>query len=157
MAATTEHSVRIEAPIGVVWEITNDIRRWPALYTEYASAEVLHERPGYVRFRLTMHPDENGVAWSWVSERYLDESTHSVRARRVDPGPFEYMNIWWDYEADGAAATVMRWRQEFHMKPGAPVDDAAMASRIDTNTPVQMAHIASAIETAVAVAGGPPR
>ncbi|MDQ2877135.1 MAG: SRPBCC family protein [Actinomycetota bacterium] len=156
MAAATEHSVGIEAPIAVVWEITNDVRQWPALFTEYASVEVLEERPGYVRFRLTMHPDENGVAWSWISERDLDKSTYSVRAQRVETGPFEYMNIRWDYEADGTAATRMRWQQEFQMKPGAPVDDAAMATRIDTNTPVQMAHIKSAIEAA-AVAAGPPR
>jgi ribosome-associated toxin RatA of RatAB toxin-antitoxin module len=157
MAATTEHSVRIEAPVAVVWELTNDVRQWPELFTEYASAEVLEERPGYVRFRLTMHPDENGVAWSWVSERDLDAGARSVRARRVETGPFEYMNIWWDYEADGAAATVMRWRQEFQMKPGAPVDDAGMAARIDANTPVQLAHITSAVEAAVAAAAGSPR
>ena len=49
--------------------MTNDVESWPELFTEYASAEILDREGDTVRFRLTMHPDENGKVWSWVSER----------------------------------------------------------------------------------------
>lgn len=147
MAARTENTVRIQAPLDLVWDITNDVPAWPGLYSEYAEAEVLEAAPDYVKFRLTMHPDENGVSWSWVSERRLDRANRSVVARRVETGPFEYMNIHWSYEADGDA-TVMRWAQDFQMKPQAPVDDAGMAERIDANSPIQMELIKNAVERA---------
>ncbi|SCL35286.1 aromatase [Micromonospora nigra] len=141
----TENSVVIAAPLPLVWEVTNDVAGWPDLFTEYANAEILARDGDTVRFRLTMHPDENGVAWSWVSERTPDPATRQVRARRVETGPFEYMNIHWTYteEPDG---TRMTWVQDFAMKPTAPVDNAGMAERINTNSVVQLAIIRDRIE-----------
>ena len=88
MAGRTENSIDIAAPLELVWEITNDVARWPDLYTEYASAEVLEHEGDTVTFRLTMHPDENGVEWSWVSERVMDAERREVRARRIESGRF---------------------------------------------------------------------
>ena len=91
-----------------------------------------------------MHPDENDKVWSWVSEWTADAAMHTVKAHRVETGPFEYMNIQWFYEpVDGG--TKMRWVQDFQMKPTAPLD-AAMAARINTNTPIQMRAIKEKIE-----------
>ena len=145
MAAHTDNSVVINAPIDLVWEMTNDVANWPNLFTEYAEAEILEQSGNTVRFRLAMHPDENGKVWSWVSERTADPATHTVMARRVETGPFEYMNIQWFYEpVEGG--TKMRWVQDFQMKPGAPVDDEGMATRINTNSPIQMQAIKEKVE-----------
>jgi quercetin dioxygenase-like cupin family protein/ribosome-associated toxin RatA of RatAB toxin-antitoxin module len=146
VGAYTENEIGIDAPIGFVWDQTNDVRSWPDLFTEYASVDVLDELPGTVRFRLTMHPDEQGRVWSWVSERTCDRTTWSVRARRVETGPFEYMNIDWRYHEPEPGRTVLRWRQEFSMKPDAPLDDAGMVERINRNTVVQMSVIKQRIE-----------
>ena len=145
MTARTENSVVINAPLDLVWSRTNDVTNWPRLFTEYAKAEVLAEEDGRVRFRLTMHPDENGNEWSWVSERVADWTTRVVLAHRVEPGPFRFMQIRWTYDEvdDGV---LMRWVQEFEMRPGAPVDDAAMAENINTNSPLQMAAIKAKLE-----------
>ena len=145
MTARTENSVVINAPLDLVWSRTNDVANWPQLFTEYAKAEVLAEEDGRVRFRLTMHPDENGNEWSWVSERVADWTTRVVLAHRVEPGPFRFMQIRWTYDEvdDGV---LMRWVQEFEMRPGAPVDDAAMAENINANSPVQMAAIKAKLE-----------
>ncbi len=145
MAGHTENEVEIDAPFDLVWDMTNDVANWPNLFTEYASAEILSEEDGKVTFRLSMHPDENGKVWSWVSERTADPETHTVKARRVETGPFEYMNIQWFYEPveDG---TRMRWIQDFQMKPQAPVDDAWMEANINKNTPIQMGVIKEKIE-----------
>lgn len=145
MSARTECSVTVDAPMELVWKMTNDVADWTNLFSEYAKAEVLDEREGVIRFRLTMHPDEQGKVWSWVSERTPDEVGRTVRSKRVETGPFAYMHIFWEYfqEADGVR---MRWSQEFAMKPTAPVDDAGMAERINRNTPVQMNLIKQRIE-----------
>ncbi|MET8908099.1 SRPBCC family protein [Micromonospora sp. NPDC004551] len=145
----TENAVDIAAPLPLVWEITNDVARWTELFTEYAVAEILHREGDTVRFRLTMHPDENGTSWSWVSERTADPATREVRARRVETGPFEYMRIHWRYD-EIPGGTRMTWVQDFAMKPTAPVDNAGMTERINTNSAVQLAVIKEKIERAYA-------
>ncbi|WP_319461706.1 SRPBCC family protein [Micromonospora sp. RTP1Z1] len=141
----TENSVVIDAPLPLVWRVTNDVARWTELFTEYAVVEILEQTGDTVRFRLTMHPDENGVSWSWVSERTADPATRQVRAHRVETGPFEYMRIHWRYD-EVPAGTRMTWVQDFAMKPTAPVDNTGMTERINANSRVQLAVIKERIE-----------
>jgi aromatase len=145
VAGHTENEITIAAPVDLVWDMTNDLDRWPQLFSEYASCEVLSREDDTVTFRLTMHPDENGKVWSWVSERVADREKLVVRARRVETGPFEYMNIVWEYE-ETPDGTRMHWTQDFAMKPDAPVDDAWMTDNINRNSPIQMALIRDRIE-----------
>lgn len=146
---STEHVILIDAPFEDVWRETNNVRAWPTLFSEYASAEILEERDGYVKFRLTTHPDENGKAWSWVSERSYSRPTGVVDAQRVETGPFEYMNIRWEYrEVDGGVE--MRWKQDFRMRPAAPVDDETMTARINARSPREMSRIKEIIESGYA-------
>ncbi len=145
MAARTDNSVVIAAPLERVWEITNDVEHWPGLFTEYAEATILERKGNTILFRLTMHPDENGTKWSWVSERTADPATHTIKSHRVETGPFEHMNIEWYYEAV-EGGTSMRWVQEFHMKPQAPVNDEQMEARLNKNTQIQMRIIKEKIE-----------
>lgn len=148
-AGHTDNSTIVNAPLDFVWQMTNDLRQWPDLFTEYAAVEILSEVGSTFRFRLSMHPDQNGVVWSWVSERTLDHDAHHVVAQRVEPGPFEFMNIDWSY-AEVPGGVAMRWIQDFRMKPTAPIDTAAMTARIDANSKVQMAIIAAKVEAAAA-------
>jgi aromatase len=151
MSAVADSSIVINAPMDLVWDMTNDVESWPQLYTEYSKAEILERNGNTVKFRLTMHPDENGKEWDWVSERTSEKSTHTVRARRLETGPFEYMNIFWEYhEVDGGVN--MRWVQEFQVKAEMPFNDEAMAKHLKDNTAVQMAHIKDQIEQAAKLA-----
>ncbi|MCM2417846.1 MULTISPECIES: SRPBCC family protein [unclassified Streptomyces] len=145
MTGHTDNEIVINAPLDLTWELTNDLERWPQLFSEYASVDVLERQGDTVTFRLTMHPDENGTVWSWVSEREADPKTFTVRARRVETGPFEHMNIRWEYREvpDG---TSMRWLQDFAMKPTAPVDDAGMTDHINRNSLIQMERIREQVE-----------
>jgi aromatase len=148
-AGHTDNSIVIAADPDLVWEVTNDLTRWPQLFSEYASVEILDHTGDTFRFRLTMHPDDNGQVWSWVSERTLDPVARRVRARRVEPGPFEFMDIEWTYTpVDGG--TRMRWVQDFRMRPQAPVDTPTMTTRINANSKVQMKLIAAKVEDAAA-------
>lgn len=145
MPGHTDNEIVIAAPLDLVWDMTNDLENWPQLFSEYASVEVLDRQGDLVRFRLTMHPDENGQVWSWVSERETDRDALSVRARRVEPGPFEFMEIRWEY-AEVPAGTRMRWIQDFAMKPTAPVDDEGMTGHINRNSKIQMQLIREKVE-----------
>lgn len=144
----TDNSIFIAAPLDHVWQMTNDLANWPNLFTEYASVDILERRDdSYFLFRLAMHPDAEGRVWSWVSERTLDAVAHRVSARRVEPGPFEFMDIEWTYQPV-TGGTTMRWVQDFRMRPTAPVDTAAMTARIDANSKMQMAIIAQKVQAA---------
>ncbi|MBV6696722.1 SRPBCC family protein [Kitasatospora aureofaciens] len=143
----TESSTVVAAPFDLVWEMTNDVAGWPQLFTEYADAEILEQQGDTVRFRLTMHPDDQGVVRSWVSERTSDRTTRSVRARRVETGPFEYMNIFWDYR-EIPEGVLMRWVQDFHVRAELPFGDEEMAAHLKANTVVQMQAVKERIEDA---------
>jgi len=147
MAGHTSNSIVIDAPMDFVWERTNDVASWPELFSEYSLAEILEQDGPRVTFRLALHPDENGTVWSWVSQRTTDAATRTVRAHRVETGPFEYMNIHWQYTQTDQGVR-MQWTQDFHMKDGAPLDDDGMTDRINRNTVVQMNIIKRKVETA---------
>jgi len=151
MAGHTDNSIVIDAPMDLVWRMTNDIESWTELFSEYSVAEVLERRGDTYRFRLALHPDESGKVWSWVSERTVDEATRTVRAQRVETGVFKYMSLFWEYTQtdDGVR---MRWVQDFEMKPMAPLDDAGMTARLNTNTVAQMALIKGKVEAAARAA-----
>lgn len=148
MAGHTDNSVVINAPLDFVWERMNDVESWPTLFSEYSAAEIIERKSDNTfTFRLSTHPDPeyNGQIWSWVSERTVDEATHSTKSHRIETGHFEYMNIEWYFEpADGG--TNMRWVQDFHMKPTAPNDDKGAEEYLNRNTKVQMGVIKERLE-----------
>ncbi|MEU7985023.1 SRPBCC family protein [Streptosporangium canum] len=156
MAGHTDNAIVIKAPMELVWDMTNDVASWPQLFSEYAAAEILERGGDTVTFRLTMHPDEEGRVWSWVSERTADPVKREVRAHRIETGPFEFMNIYWEYREveDGVR---MRWVQDFHMKPQAPADDDGMTEHLNRNTAIQMDRIRGLVEAAAAAFAGPGR
>jgi aromatase len=149
MAGHTDNAVIVHAPIDLVWDMTNDIESWPHLFSEYATAEVLARDGNTVRFRLTTYPADDGTVWSWISERTIDVPTRTVLARRIEPGAFEYMHIRWTYH-EVASGVEMRWVQDFHLRPDAPLDDKTMTERININTALQMTRIKSLLEKAAA-------
>lgn len=154
MSGHTEAAVVIDAPMDLVWDMTNDVESWTELFTEYAEAEILERDGDTVRFRLALHPDESGKVWSWVSERTPDRESRTVRARRIETGPFEFMHIFWEY-TPVEGGVEMRWVQEFHVKDEMPFDDEAMAAHISKNTAEQMPHIKERVEQAARRANRP--
>ncbi|MFC0542665.1 SRPBCC family protein [Kutzneria chonburiensis] len=149
MAGHIDNAIVIDAPMKLVWDMTNDVERWPELFSEYQAAEILSRQGDRVTFRLTMRPDEQGRVWSWVSERTADPASRTVRSHRVETGVFEFMRIYWEY-SDVVGGVRMRWVQDFHLKPSAPIDDAGMTERMNANTVIQMGLIKQKIEAALA-------
>lgn len=148
MTGHTDNSIVIAAPLDTIWDMTNDVESWPQLFSEYQDAQVLERTGDTLRIRLTLKPDPDGRVWSWVSDRTPDRSTHTVRAHRVEKGPFEYMELAWSYhEVDDGV--LMRWVQDFAMRSDAPFTDEAMTERLDRNTRIQMQVIKDNIERSV--------
>jgi aromatase len=154
MAGRTDNAVVINAPLELAWDMTNDLESWPTLFTEYSAVEILERRGNTVRFRLTMHPDDEGKVWSWVSERTADPVRHTVEARRLEMGPFEYMRISWTYSPASSGMTRMRWIQEFAMKATAPVDDDQAAAHINRQARREMERIRQVVEAESAARSG---
>ena len=149
MAGHTDNAVVIDAPLDLVWDMTNDVESWPDLFTEYADAQILERRGDTLVMRLTLNPDPDGTVWSWVSERTPYRENLTVKAHRVETGPFEYMNLLWTYrEVEGGVE--MRWRQDFSMKPSAPFTDESMTERLNRVAPGQMDSIRRRIENRAA-------
>jgi aromatase len=133
----------------------NDVEKWPDLFSEYAKAEILEREGNTMKFRLTTHPDPeyDGQVWTWVSERTIDPSSHTVKAHRIETGPFDHMDIEWFFEpADGG--TKMRWVQDFSMKPEAPANDEQAQDYINKNTREQMGVIKERIESSLGKGSG---
>jgi aromatase len=151
MAAHTDNTVIINAPIELVWDVTNDLENWPNLFTEYSDVKILERDGNRIVFRITMHPDAQGNAWSWVSERVPDRATYTVKSKRIELGWFQYMNIEWYYEPV-EAGTKMRWVQDFSMNPTAPFNDEQQEGNINKNTRIQMDVIKERIERRVGAA-----
>ncbi len=147
MAGHTDNQVTIAAPRDFVWERMMNIERWTDLFTEYAKAEVVEEDGNRVQFRLTTHPDPDydGKVWSWMSERVADPENYQSKSRRIETGPFEYMNIEWYFD-EAEDGTVMRWVQDFSMKPEAPANDEQATEYLNKNTKEQMQVIKERLE-----------
>lgn len=141
------NAVLIHAPVEDVFRLTNDVRAWPDLFTEYASSEVLEETAESVTFRLTTHPDESGTQWSWISTRWTNAERKSTYSKRnPEAGPFEQMEIRWSYDSVGPTDTVMIWEQEFRMKPNAPFTDQHATNHLNTQTKIQQKIIKERVE-----------
>ena len=151
MTAHTDNAVEINAPLEFVWDRMMDIEGWPTLFSEYAKAEVIEREGDRVVFRLTTHPDPeyDGQVWSWTSERIADPASHSSKSRRIETGPFEYMNIEWYFEPSDSG-TRMRWVQDFSMKSTAPANDEQAEQYMNKNTKEQMGVIKQRLETQAA-------
>jgi len=152
MAGHTDNEIFIAAPFDVVWELANDVESWPELFDgEYAAVEVLERHPGRVRFRLTTTPVD-GKVYSWTSERCMDRAAGTVAARRLESGVFRYLHIFQSFTpTDGGV--VLRWVQDFELRPDAPIDVQRMQARIDSGCRQNLARHKLLSECRVAGSG----
>src|SRR5262249_40352051 len=153
MAAHVENEVLIGAPLDLVWDVANDIERWPELFAgEYARAEVLERADGRVRFRLTTTPGPDGAGHRWESERWMDRARGTVQARRIEPGPFRYVHIFQSFTTV-IGGTRLRWVQDFEARPDAPFSDEQARRRIDAAARANLCRHREIIEAAVIRSG----
>ena len=75
----------------------------------------------------------------------MDADNYTTKSRRIETGPFEYMNIEWYFEpADGG--TTMRC-PDFSMKESAPANDEQAEEYLNKNMAEQMKAIKERLES----------
>jgi len=142
------NAVLITATVDDVFRLTNDVRTWPSLFTEYESSEVLEEEPDCVTFRLTTKPNEQGEQYSWVARRKTDRIRRSTYSERMpSSGPFERMIIRWWYDPVEQDSTVMTWEQEFTIKADVSLTEEAATNYLNKQTRIQQQAIKEKIES----------
>jgi len=140
--AHTKNSITINAPYERVFDITNDIERWPELFDEYTEAKILNRKGNKITFQLT-----NKQGDSWRSSRILDKENRMCTAKREEPMfPFKYMKLKWTYE-EGEDGVKMTWEQDFEMDPGAKYNDAQAEELINKHSVENMKRIKELIES----------
>jgi aromatase len=138
----TENSIIIRAKREPVFDITNDIERWPEFFDEYTAARILHRSNDRITFQLT-----NKEGKTWKSSRALDKVSYQCTAEREEPKfPFLYMHIKWTYE-EVAEGTKMTWIQDFEMDPKSGYTDEQAVDHINRHSSVNMENIKKLIET----------
>ena len=140
--AHTKNSITINAPYEMVFDITNDIERWPELFDEYTEGKILNREGNKITFQLT-----NNQGNSWRSSRILDKENKLCTAQREEPMfPFKYMNLKWTYEEDEKGVT-MTWEQDFEMDPKAKFNDTQAEELINKHSLENMKRIKELIES----------
>jgi aromatase len=140
----TCNAIIINAPYDLVFEISNDIRRWTELFgSEYKKAEILKREANKITFRLTDDEDK-----SWVSWRLLYKDNFFTYSERFEPKfPFEYMKIIWLYtpKPEGVELT---WIQHFKMDAKAKFSDEQVEGFINKHSKDNLLIFKQVIEEA---------
>lgn len=126
----TVNSIVINAPYEKIFDISNDISRWPELFGgEYKRAEVVKKEGNKITFRLT--DDENRT---WQSWRLLFKDKFLAYAEREEPKfPFKFMKIIWLY-TPRPQGIEMTWIQHFEMDEKAKFNDQQVEGFINKHS-----------------------
>ncbi|MEW6606374.1 MAG: SRPBCC family protein [bacterium] len=140
--AHTENSIIIEAERDRVFDVTNDIERWPELFDEYKEAKILCREDNKITFQLT-----NNEGKIWRSSRILDKENYQCTAEREEPKfPFKFMHLKWFYE-EVPQGTKMTWIQDFEMDSESGYTNEEAENAINEHSKVNMERIKKIIET----------
>ena len=147
----TDNAVVVAAPRQFVWDTMNELERWPELFSEYAVGLRDPRSDGdTVRFRLTTHPDPEhdgtGLELGVGAHRRRRDVHVEGPPRRDRPVSVHAHRVVLRRVPEG---TLMRWRQDFSMKPTAPVDDARAEDYMNRNTRKQMGVVKERLERAL--------
>ncbi|MCM8773624.1 MAG: polyketide cyclase [Candidatus Omnitrophica bacterium] len=126
----TCNSIIINTSYDKVFDISNDIERWPELFGgEYKEAKIIKRDNNKITFLLT---DREGR--SWRSFRLLFKDKYFTYAEREEPKfPFKYMKIIWLYTPKDEGIE-MTWIQHFEMDEKAKFTDKQVEELINKHS-----------------------
>lgn len=137
----TYNWILIEKDIATVFDLTNDIERWPEYFNEYTAARVLSRTEKKIAFELTNNENQ-----TWQSVRFLDKDHWLATATRGEPRlPFKYMHLRWIYRPV-PRGTEMTWEQFFEMDPASGITDGQAGRRITEHSRLNLERIKALIE-----------
>ncbi|GAB2678785.1 SRPBCC family protein [Nocardia goodfellowii] len=138
-------SVIIDAPVDMVYEISNRIDQWPEMIPEYLKAEILRHEGRKIWFRLT-----NADNASWVSWRMLYPPLISY-AERFDPlAPFTFNHLTWVYQPLPGYRSQMTWDMYFELAEDKRDEEPQWRERMAEHTAANQEAMRDYIESLVA-------
>ncbi|MBC2876899.1 MULTISPECIES: aromatase/cyclase [Streptomyces] len=81
----TEHTVTVDAPVDVVWDVLVDVEGYARIFPPTREAKIVEESPEHQIVRLVV--DVNGELQSWVSRRDIDHKRHVIAYRQLELAP----------------------------------------------------------------------
>ena len=140
-----QNNVSIRANRQAVFDITNDIARWPEYFDEYTDARILDSTRSGQFTALTFELSNSHSSWrSW---RLLDHANYFAIAERQDPlYPFAYMHLRWSYE-ETSQGTDMTWTQDFELDHSFSRPLADVLTSMQSHTQQNQMNIKRFIET----------
>jgi len=143
MKGYIENNIVVLGDVKEIFQLTNDIERWPELFTEYENVQILERNDKGILFKLTTIDGK-----SWTSRRVTKEQLMVAEAFRIHPKfPFLDMNIIWKYEKlPQNIGVVMTWIQKFDVDPGCGHDIYDMESYLNRSSRKQMKAVKQNVE-----------
>lgn len=150
MSVHLQRSIDIQAPLGFVFEQSNQLDQWPQMIPEYLSVEVIRCEGHKVWFRLTNANEDSWVSWRMFAPPVL------AYAERLDPmGPFEFNQITWTYAPTPGGMTIMTWNMFFSLKEEIRVQEQIWAERMAEHVEANQAHMKLWLEARAPVSWSP--
>ncbi len=143
MSGYTENNIIIIGEPEKIFDLTNNIERWPELFTEYKEAKILEKNKSEILFKLTTKDGKN-----WMSKRSIDSTKMEANAKRIEPMfPFKKMDIKWKYEKlPQDLGIIMTWIQDFEVDPLCKHDTYDMESYLNRTSRIQMKEVKLNVE-----------
>jgi aromatase len=144
MRGYVENSIVILGDAESIFKLTNNIERWPDLFSEYKKVKIIENRGNEILFEL-----ETVNGKKWQSKRTVDCVSMSAKAERVNlKTPFVDMQIRWEYEKlPKNIGVIMTWIQEFIVEPNCGHDTYDMESYLNKSSQKQMKVVKHNVES----------
>lgn len=108
----TEHTITVEAPQSVVWDVLADVENYSNLFTVTQSSTIVEEAPGYQIARLVV--DVSGEIQSWTTRRDLDHELGTISFQQLQTASLvEHMGGEWRAFAFGPERTQLVVTHDF--------------------------------------------
>ncbi|WP_409018197.1 SRPBCC family protein [Caballeronia sp. LZ035] len=121
MPIRIDRAIEINVPLDYAFQVSNDLRQWPLIMSEYRKVSILRTEGRKIWFKISHTSGQE-----WISWRVIVPEVPFAYAERFDPlTPFEYMHILWTYHRS-SLGTRMSWSMQ------CVVEDAGREEEIQT-------------------------
>lgn len=143
----TLHSITIEAPAEIVYDIIADVSRWPQFFAPNVHVEQLEHDAGSERIHIWA--TANGEVKHWISRRELDRANLSVSFRQeVSQPPVASMGGKWVVTPVSPAGSLLELYHDFSAVDGSAEGQEWIRAALDRNSAAELEGIKRIAELA---------
>lgn len=140
-----EHEITICAPADRVYEIIEDVERWPEIFPPTVHAECV-ERVGDSEL-IRIWATANGAARTWTSRRHHDAGRMSIEFRQErSQHPVGGMGGTWIVEPISGSQCHVRLLHDYFAATDDPADLELIATAVDRNSKSELGALKDGVE-----------